>query len=84
MADSEWVILGRAEGQRGKVRIAFTETEEPDSRRKAEAKVAVLQNYRQVYYGGSRWDKEHRGEDDWPEVKLIVRDESNVARRTFA
>lgn len=81
---AEFVVLGRAEGQRGKVRIAFTLDAEPDSTRLAEARVAVLQNYRQVYYGGGQWSKDDKGEDDWPEVKLVVRDESNAERRTFA
>lgn len=80
----EWVILGSATGQRGGVRLAFTEgADEPGPARIQEAKVAVTASYRQVYYGGSRWDKNNKGEDDWPEPKIMVRNEAGSSRKTF-
>lgn len=81
----EWVIFGWARGERGAVRVAFVEgPEEPGPKRIAEAKVAVTQHYRQVYYGGSRWSKDAKGEDDWPTPNVSTRDESKLQRRTFA
>lgn len=80
----EWVIQGWATGQRGSVRIAFLEgATEPEPARIQEAKVAVTQHYRQVYYGGSRWDKNNKGEDDWPTPNVRVRNEAGLARKTF-
>jgi hypothetical protein len=81
----EWVIFGWATGQRGSVRIAFIEgAEEPGPMRMQEAKAAVLQHYRQVYYGASRWDKEHKGEDDWPTPNVMTRNEAGLTRKTFS
>lgn len=80
----EWVVFGWTTGARGSIRVAMREGEtEPDVTRMQELRVVVTATYRQTFYGGSKWDKNNKGEDDWPEPKLTKRDESTISRRTF-